>query len=158
MIFSESHMKVMTERKEKNTKIKINVWNSVLKLVKHYLRMRILRHHGCCYSFYPAIWRGNYEALTLFLSVGYPAHKDDILAQHYTIFFHLLNVCYLKGQSHEIFCNRSFPPNNSSWSHLTCPRAVSIFFAYWLSYGHFKMTPRCPMCRNSWFADDPKWS
>ena len=24
---------------------------------------------------------------------------------------------YLKGQSHEIFCTRFFPPNSSSWSH-----------------------------------------
>ena len=23
----------------------------------------------------------------------------------------------LKGQSHEIFCSRFFPPNSSSWSH-----------------------------------------
>ena len=61
------------------------------------------------------------------------------------ILFVLILDYYLKGQSHEIFCTRFFPPNNSSLSHQTCPRAVLIFFAYWLSYGHFKMTPRCPM-------------
>ena len=33
----------------------------------------------------------------------------------------------LRGQSHEIFCTRFFPPNNSSWSHQRCPRAVLIF-------------------------------
>ena len=53
----------------------------------------------------------------------------------------------LKRQSHEIFLVSFFFPNSSSWSHLECPRAVLIFFASWLSYKHFKMTPQCPMHR-----------
>ena len=52
----------------------------------------------------------------------------------------------LKGQSHEIFCTRFFPPNSSSWSHL-------IFLASWLSYRHFKMTPWCPV---HWRVETPR--
>ena len=31
------------------------------------------------------------------------------------------------------------------------------FFAYWLSYGHFKMTPRCPMYRGVETPQGPKY-
>ena len=48
----------------------------------------------------------------------------------------------LKGQSHEIFCTRFFPPNSSSWSHQRCPWAVLFFFAFSQSYCTFKTTPR----------------
>ena len=42
----------------------------------------------------------------------------------------------LKGQSHEIFCTRFFPQTVPPGSI----RDVD-FFASWLSYKHFKMTP-----------------
>jgi len=49
------------------------------------------------------------------------------------------NTNSLKGQSHDIFFVLGF----SSKQILLVPLDMS----YWLSYGHFKMTPRCPMYR-----------
>ena len=50
-----------------------------------------------------------------------------------------------------------FPPNNSSWPHQRCPRANFDFFAFWLSYKHFKMTTRCPRHRRVETPRCPKY-
>jgi len=54
-----------------------------------------------------------------------------------------MRILTLKGLSREIFCTLFISLISSSWSHLRCPGAVLIFFAFSWSYWTFKMTPQC---------------
>ena len=79
-------------------------------------------------------------------------HPGFFLSFYFTSIFGewtrgILANCPFKGTVSRDFLYSVFFPNNSSWSHWRYPRAVSIFFASWLSYKHFKMTSWCPMYR-----------
>ena len=57
----------------------------------------------------------------------------------------LIQTNWIKGTVSRDFLYSVFSPKQLLLVPLDMPWGRFDFFAYWLRYGHFKMTPRCPM-------------